>query len=150
MLTEHRQRRCAIVLSQQNIQFSFRLIHRFPSRSSLLSFLTASFAESEADSSEAFANLKCANLSASFGARSIAGNDIGMGPGVLASGCSLVSKVVSGIAEAMASVCDGDSQKLRGSSCCVADLKREPQRVSAYHSQLDLGSDLQTSTDLVN
>jgi len=104
--------RYRVKLSQRNAQFSFRLIHRFPSRSSLLFFLTTRLVASEVGSSDAFANLKWANLSASFGARRIAGNDIGMGP-VLTAGCSPVPKVVSEIAEAIAFVCDRGLQRSR-------------------------------------
>lgn len=55
--------------------------------------------------SKALANLKCANLSASFGARRMAGNDIGIGP-VLATGCSPAPDVASEITEAITFVCE--------------------------------------------
>ena len=94
------------------MQFSFRLIHRFPSWSSLLFLLVTTLAVSEVGSSDALANLKHANLSVRFEARRAAGNDIGIGP-VLAAGCPSVPEVVSEIAEVIASACERDSQRLR-------------------------------------
>ena len=59
----------------------------------------------------------------------MAGNDIGIGPG-LAAGCSPVPKVVSEIAEAIESVCcrvhGGRGEEKPGE----ADLKRYAQRIS--------------------
>lgn len=46
---------------------------------------------------------RCANLSARFGARRMAGNDIGIGPIVVA---DCAPNVVSEIAEAIVSVCE--------------------------------------------
>ena len=64
---------------------------------------------------------------------------------MLASGCSLVPKAVSGIAEATAFVCDGDLRELRGSILLRGGLEAGTSAdPGAYHGQLDLGSDLQT------
>jgi len=99
-------------LCQRNLPFSFRLTQRFPSRSSLLSFFATSLVASEVSSPDPLADLKWANLSVSFGARRIAGNDIGTGP-VLITGGSSVPNVVSRVVEVIASVCKRDSKRLR-------------------------------------
>ena len=113
VLTKRRQRTpYAHALCQRSLPFSFRLTQRFPSRSSLLSFFATSLVASEVSSPDPLANLKWANLSVSFGARRIAGNDIGTGS-VLVTGGSPISNVVSGIVEAIAPVCRGDSERLR-------------------------------------
>jgi len=83
-------------------------------------------------SSNALANLKWANLSASFGARRMAGNDIGIGL-VLTAGCSPVPKVVSEIAEAIVSVCGRErftEVEMRGGPLHEADLEGDAQRIS--------------------
>ena len=113
MLTEHFQLTpCPNALCQRNLPFSFRLTQRFPSRSSLLSFFATSLVVSEVSSPNPLANLRWANLSVSFGARRIAGNDIGTGP-VLVTDGSPTPNVVSVIVEAIASICERDSKRLR-------------------------------------